>query len=376
MTLDSSELRISLQALLGVLIVILVPLTVVGLYFGMQADKHANQMNGEYLRTLTHSAAAATTEFIDQRVTEVSLIANEPSVVQAVTTANRAYAHVAEPAVQAKLEGTERKWNDPATDILARQTLTSDLADLLRRDRELNPKLLKIVVADEMGATVAATDKPLHYFQTDREYWRSLSSRGQGAIYLTDVRTDEQSRSNYISLSFPVLQEGSGRFIGAVTALIDVSPLFAYLNQQQIARTGRLFLIRDDGTVITAPGVAPPMKVKSDEYTAMRDALGTLRGRETGYITATLPDGESYLIGFADTGLKAAYPNLGWIVVASQAEREASGPVRNMAHYALLMMVLGLLLLAVFGAYVFLHRKQQLEDLETTQEDRRRSTAA
>ena len=95
-----------------------------------------------------------------------------------------------------------------------------------------------------------------------------------------------------------------------VTALVDASPLFAQLNREQIGGTGRLFLVRDDGTVIEAPGVAPSLKMRSEEYTAIRDSLGNLRGRETGYLFTRFSKGASYLIGFADTGLKDAYPNL------------------------------------------------------------------
>jgi hypothetical protein len=147
--------------------------------------------------------------------------------------------------------------------------------------------------------------------------------------------------------------------------MVDLSPLFTRLSRQQIARTGRLFLVRDDGTVIQASGVTPSMKIKSEEYAAIRDALGTLRGREAGYIYATLSHGVPYLIGFADTGLREAYPNLPWIVIASQEESEASGPVRNMAGFALLMMIFALLMLTLLAAYVFLHRQQKLEDIET-----------
>jgi len=42
--------------------------------------------------------------------------------------------------------------------------------------------------------------------------------------------------------------------------------------------------VRDDGLVIQAPRVTPGMKLKSEEYAAIRDVMGTLRGRETGYI--------------------------------------------------------------------------------------------
>lgn len=376
MPFNSVEFRIPLQRLLAAFILILVPITVFGFYIGLQADSQVHQMNGAYFRTITRSAAATTSEFIGQRVTEASVIANEPSLVQAVTASNRAYEHLGEPEIRAKADRIDSQWNSPESDPLVKGILTSDLARWLRRCRELNPRLLKITVADETGATVVATDKPVHYFQTEREYWQALYSRGQGAVYVSDLRYDEQSRSHYISIGFPVLQEGSGRFIGAVTALVDVSPLFAYLNQQQIARSGRVFLIRDDGTVVNAPGVSPSMRVKSEEYAAIRDALSTLQGRETGYVVAKLPHGENYLIGFADTGLKQSYPNLGWIVVATQDEREAFGPILNMTHFALFIMILGLLMLTVLGAYVFLHRKQQLSDLEMPSEEKTRGAAA
>lgn len=376
MPLDPPEFRSSLQRLLAGLMLVLVTLTVVGFYVALQGDSYVRQMSGDHFRTLTRISAEITSKFVGEFVKDVGMISNSPSVVQAVTSANRPYEHLSEEAVRNKVEAVENKWNTPEADALSRNILTSDLARELRRERELNAKLLKITVADISGATVAATDKPLHYFQTDREYWRSLNSQGQGAIYVSDVRYDEQNRLYYVSVAYPILQEGTGRFIGVVTALVDLSPLFAQLNGQQIGRTGRVFLVRDDGVVIQAPGVTPGMKIKSEEYTAIRDALGTLRGREAGHIYATLPKGESYLIGFADTGLREAYPNLPWIVLASQEEREAVGPVRTMAGFALFMMIVALLMMTLLGAYVFMHRKQRLEDIETPQEDNQRPSAA
>ncbi|MFZ0861735.1 MAG: cache domain-containing protein [Candidatus Sulfotelmatobacter sp.] len=375
MPLDSLEFRTSLQKLLVGLILILVPLTVFGFYVAMQGDSHIRQANGESFRSLTFTAAESTSEFIARCVRDVSVIANTPGPVDAVTSANHQYERLSEEAVRAKIDAIDQAWERSDTDGLSAKILTSDLAHQLRRVRELNPTLLKITIADVAGATVAATDRPAHYSQTDRESWRVLSSGGSGAINVSDLRYDDQSHLYYISIAYPVLQEGTGRFVGAVTATVDVSPLFAQLNRQQIGRTGRLFLVRENGTVIEAPGVTPSMKVKSEEYTAIRDALGSLRGREAGYIFATLSNGESYLIGFADTGLKEAYPNLPWIVLASQEAREVTGPVRNMTAFALLVMILALLILSLLAAYVFLHRKQELEDIETPEDKARRAAA-
>jgi hypothetical protein len=370
MPLDSEEFRTSLKKLLVGIILILVPLTVFGFYVALKGDTYIRQMNGEYFRSITRTSSQFTSEFVGGLVKDVSAIANNPTLVQAVASANRRYDRLGEEAIRTKQDEIEKKWNSSEADDLTKSMLTSDLARMLRRERELNPRLLRVAVADMTGATIAATDKPSHYSQTEREYWRDLDARSQAAIHLTDVRYDEQSHLYYISVTYPVLQEGTGRFVGAVTALADLTPLFSQLTGQPIGRTGRLFLVRDDGTVIQASGVTPAVKIKSEEYAAIRDALGTLREREAGYIYAALPHGGTHLIGFADTGMRAAYPNLPWVVIASQEEHEASGPVRNMAGFALLMMILALLMLTLLGAYGFLHRQQKLEDIETVPDEK------
>jgi hypothetical protein len=373
---ESLEFRISLQRLLAALILVLVPVALFGLYIALQADNHVQQMNGAHFRTITRASAASVSKFIDDRITDVGVLANEPSVTQAVTAANRAYERLTESAIRDRSSQIESRWNSSEADPLVEGILTSDLARLLRRHRELNPELLKITVTDATGATIAATDKPLHYIQASREDWRVVSGPGQGAVYVTEARHDEQTRSNYVGITYPVRREGTGRFSGAVFALVDLSALLNHLNQQQIARTGRVFLVRDDGLVLSGPGVTPSMKLKSDEYSAIRDALGTLSGREAGYMNATLPDGKAYLIGFADTGLKQSYANLGWVVVASQEEREASGPIRSIANFALFVVILALLMLTVLAAHVFLHRTREFADLDVPPQEKRRSAAA
>jgi len=376
MPLETPEFHTSLQKLLVGLILILVPLTVLGFYVAWQGDNHMRQMNGENFRALTLTSAESTSDFIATCVRDISVIANSPGPMQAVSSANRQYEHLSEDAVGTKINSIEQAWESSQTDGLSTKILTSDLAQQLRRMRELNPTLLKIEVADIVGATVAATERPVHYFQSDRDSWRALASRSQGSIHVSDLRYDDQNRLYYVSIAYPILQEGTGRFIGAVTAMADVSPLFAKLNRRQMGRTGRLFLVREDGTVIEAPGVTPGMQLKSEEYAAIRDALGSLRGRETGYIYTTLSNGQSYLIGFADTGLKEAYPNLPWIVLASQEARELNSPVRNMVAFALAAMILALLMLSLLAAYVFMHRPEELEDIENPPENKGTPLAA
>src|SRR5207244_12605481 len=125
-----------------------------------------------------------------------------------------------------------------------------------------------------------------------------------------------QTKANYLQIGMPVLEEDTRRFIGAVNALVDVSSLLSGFQTGEIGRTARIMLVRDDGTVISALNMDPSLRLKSDEYATVNDVLGTPQGRQVGYVVASMRGG-GRIVGFADTSLKRAYLNLGWLVLVS-----------------------------------------------------------
>jgi hypothetical protein len=357
------DIQISLQKLLTGLIVVIVPLSVVGLYLTSNADSNLQQTVGMHFRTIAQTDAAATSQFVRDRIIDVSAIAGEPSIVDAVTAANRSYAGISEEAIAARIQKIEGQWDTPNADLLVKDMMSSRASRWLQQQRTLNPRLLKIIVADENGAAVAATGKPLQYVKADQEHWQAVYAGGKGAVTVTDVRYDERSQSDYVDIAVPVLEEGSGRFVGVVSALVDISGLFSAFGQQQLGRTGRVLLVKGSGIIVNAPNVTPDLRLMSEEFTAVRDALGTPEGRQAGYVTVAMRNGER-IVGFADTRLKRSQANLDWLILVSQSEREALGPVRTLEHFAFLMVVLGLLMLTVLLAYFWTHREQELANLE------------
>lgn len=378
MAFDPLEIRISLQKLLTALILIIVPLSVVGLYLTFESHTSLQQEIGMYFKGIAQAKAAATAQYVHDRLADVSAITLDPIIVDAVTTANRAYELRNNAATTARIENLEKNWNKPAADPFVTDMLSSATSRLLRRHHELDPRLLEIIVADENGATVAATNKPVNYVQADKGYWEAVYAQGRGAVHITEARYDEASKSYYVGIGAPILDATSGRFLGAVTTLVDMSGLFSFLSREQIGTTGQTVLVRDNGAIVSGPNVNLGMKLQSEEFAAVSDALGTLQGRQTGYVRANIRNGNR-IIGFADTGLKQGYPNLGWFIMVSQDEQEALGPVRTVGYFALWMVVLGLLMLTMLAAYFFLHRKQELAQIEVMRPDDRfkgRATSA
>ena len=362
MPFDTLEIRISLQKLLIGLTLVIVPLSFVGLYLASQAEASLEETLGTHFRSIAQSEGMATSQFINDRVLDVAALASNPGVVDAITAAQRFRKGLDDSALKARVGKIEGTWETPQVDPLVKEMLRSPASQVLRRHREADPRILKILVADETGATVAATDKPLHYVQPNEVYWRAVYGEGRGGTYVSEIRYDDQTNANYLQIGVPVLEEGTRRFIGAVNALVDVSSLLSRFQRAEVGETARIMLLQDDGTVISAPNMDPSLRLKSDEYATVRDALATPQGRQAGYAAASMRGGDR-IVGFADTGLKKAYPNLGWLVLASQDEREALIPLLSLSRFALLMVVFALLMLTLLTVYFFLHRRQRFEDI-------------
>ena len=149
--------------------------------------------------------------------------------------------------------------------------------------------------------------------------------------------------------------ETSGRFIGAVSALIDLSPMLAQLNSG-VGAAATTILVKDDGTIVAAPNVNLSMNLKSEEFAAVRDTMGTLQGRQAGYILADLRGGKRSLVGFADLKLRQEIPQPGWVIMVTQDLKAATAPLRAITIFAFAMVLLGLLLLSLATMYFFVHK--------------------
>jgi hypothetical protein len=360
---DKLEVRVSPRKLLIGLLITVVPISVLGLYSISQSQKSLERTIGHYFKTVAESTAGSTSRFIKDRVVDVAMIAAQPAIIDAVAASNRSYQGMPDAAIAAKIEKIDKSWNTPTAEATVKEMLATPASRLQRRDHELDPRILRITVTDAKGANVAMSHKTLDYYQADEEYWQNIYAQGRGAVSVTDILYDEASKANYLGIGVPVVEEGTGQFIGTLDALVDVSSVFPIVNQVQIGSTGRTILVKSDGTVISAPDVNLSMKLKSDEYGAVEGALRTSQGREVGYVVADIRRSGQNLIGFADTGLKQDYSKLGWIILVSQNTSEAFAPIRTVERLIAFMSLLGLVMVIMVAAWFALHRKQPITEI-------------
>ena len=363
------EVRFSPVRLLIGLAFTVIPISIAGLYSTFQSHNSLRQAVGNHFKTMAESTAAATAQFIHDRVTDVRRIATDSIIVDAAAAAERSYTGLSEEAVAARIEKIDKAWNTPASESAVKQMLGSPASHRVWRHRELDPRILRITVTDVRGVTVAASHKTLDYYQADEEYWQNIYAQGRGAVSITDVLYDEAARTTYIGIGVPILEEGTGRFLGTVDALLDVASLRPIVNRIQIGETGRTLLVKDDGTVISGPGADLAMNVKSREFAVLREVLQGSPGLEAGYLIAQVSGSGENMIGFASTKLRSAWPKLGWLILLCQDTKQAFAPVRLAERMVALMSLLGLVMVTMAGAWYALHRRQPLTGIGQVQPD-------
>jgi len=362
MPAERFEIRIPASKLLIAMFVIIIPICLAALFSLVRTDSALERTAGAQFKTVAQLTASQIASFIHERVTGVRNVAITSAVVEAVAASNRKYSGRTDSQIADSFSTVEATWSTPAADRLVSDILAMPASQFLRKHLQYDPALLRVTVTDIRGAVVASTHKTVNYFQGDQQQWRDVYADGRGAVNITDVLYDDVTKSSYIGIGMPVLEEGTNRFIGALTALVDVSNLSPIVRQVQLGNSGRAMLVKDDGVIVAAAGVSSAAKMHSAEFEAIREALGTVEGRQTGFLVSRLSSGP-HVIGFADTGLKDDYPKLGWVVLSVQDANEAFASIRSAERVMGLVAFLGLMGVMLFGVYVYLHRQPNYDDL-------------
>ena len=361
MAIDRLEVRVSITKVLVALIVVIVPLSIVGLILTARSDKALDNSIGNDFKTVADMYSNEVSQFMRDRLADVNMMAAEPALIDAVSAADRKPGAQAGAAASVQ-PGKKNAGNIAVAGPSGKGTPGSSASDLLRRRRELDPRFLTIVATDQSGTVVAASQKQTRSFAQDPD-WQAAYSDGKGAVKVGDILYDDFTKSYYLNIYAPVFDAASAHCIGVLSAAVNISGLLLRFKEGQIGNGARAALVSDDGTIISAPNADVFAHMKSQEFDAIRESLGSLQGRQAGSLTTPLRSGP-YIIGFADTGLKQHYNNLGWIVIVSQEEHQAAAPMRQVEHFALLMVILGLLMVTLLCVYYYLHRAQKLSDIE------------
>ena len=133
------------------------------------------------------------------------------------------------PGFQASMESMDARWPslpEDSPEIAA--CLQNDLASQLREFQKRNPNFAEILVTDQLGRLIAATNKTSDYWQADELWWQEAAKTKDSSAYVEGLEFDESTGTHSISLSVPLFDPRSpdGKPVGILKGVLNVMPFF------------------------------------------------------------------------------------------------------------------------------------------------------
>jgi Cache domain len=349
--MDRLEIRVSLTKVLLILIVVIVPLSIVGLVLTENSDRSLDNAIGNDFKSIAQLYSTQVSQYFRDRVADVIVLASNPAVVSAAS------GHSTEPGA------SSRAATPAATTGSGAGMLNSTASQLLRFRRTQDPRFLAFTLTDQNADVVAASQQPPKTSYAQDAGWQNVFNNGQGKVRVSDIVDAGSTNQYYVNVGVPVTDQSSGATVGVLSAAVNVTPLLTEFQKGSLGNGARAQLVAEDGTIVSAPSTDVFARTRSQEFDALRDSIGVIQPTQVGAQKANLRSGP-YLIAFAGTGLKQLSDNLGWTVFVAQDEHQATAPIRQLVHFALVMVILALFMLTLLCVYYFLHRTQKFEDIE------------
>jgi signal transduction histidine kinase len=313
-------IRAKLVALLG--LVALIPLTAALLTMSIGGRALFTRAFGSMLLQAASAEAASMNAALAAELAKFRLaVEYEPALVDDLAT------HKAElpPARLAELDAV---WPTIAlTEEPMAGVLNHPLAVKLRRFKEDNPAVVKVLVTDRFGQLVAATQRTEDFYQADEDWWRQAYGGGQGMIYVSPATYDQSTRTWSLNLCVPICKDKA--VVGVAKAVVDISRWFD-TERDVGGRQASIMVAERNGLIVSRRNTVPLREQVGDWGREIGEARWPFwRLAADGQIEGVAPMCVAGKLG----AMELRGPD--WLVVASVPQSEALGTMRWLSGIAL-----------------------------------------
>lgn len=335
------------RRVLAVFAILALPLLIVAGLLAFNVGE--SRLRGVYGQELTHIAeliTGATDAYVYRRIIDASTLARIPTIRTAAAEASR------RPFEQDKVLEVDKEWQSnrnlpPALIGLLQNEASRFLADLAARDSIYR----EVLVTDQQGRLIAASNRTSDYYQADEEWWQEAFDDGaHGRIFVSGALYDDSARAKAIHIAAPIINADENRVVGVIKVVADIRELAAIVESMRMGETGSAALVREDGSLVLSRQGDESRFFATDQ---LREHIGNRQqGAESLYqlhFSARASDGGARLVGVAPSQLSASYPSLNWVGVVSRAESELFDPLQAQASWLLLALALSALVVLVLA---------------------------
>jgi hypothetical protein len=159
---------------------------------------------------------------LKRRIEFVEQLAAQKTLVDVVQKANRESESISDREIQRR----DKEWQEAeALDGRVRSLMTNECAGLLADFQDSHRGFPEIFVTDARGLIVATTNRTTDYLQSDESWWQKAFNEEKGQSHYGELEYDTSAFSESISLNVPVVDPDSGKAIGVVKAVCDVTAI-------------------------------------------------------------------------------------------------------------------------------------------------------
>ncbi len=273
----------------------------------------------------------------------------------------------AAPGIDLSAEAIESQWPgwSPESPQI-RSFLDNPVAVRLRSFQEMYPLFSEILVTDESGRLIAATEKTSDYYQADEDWWQSASVLQPGEAWVEGLGFDVSAGVLSLDVCLPVWGDpGESRPRGVLKGVLNAMPLFASI--PSLSSEAVREVVRDDGEVL--------LRLMDQDFLSGQGglpagAMDELLASERGWKTVRLDDGESLMVGLAPLSLFGVHSNRGGVgmskdlyVTVSQDARAIMAPIR--AQVIQIVMIGSLLVVGFISVGIYFMGRHFVQPIRT-----------
>ncbi len=320
--LITSILAVSFAAGLVVLILVY--------YTGRSALKESI---GGTFRELAETVSSTIDISIAYHIEESKLLASAQSILSAIEDSNMLYEGETNQEIEKRIQEIDARWTGGVgVNAYLFEVLNNRATNYLREFTASGERGIYniILVTNEKGAVVGATDKPRHYSYINQKWWRSSYNNGVGGIYVSDIYFNEEFGVKTLDIATPVMK--GGKAVGVILMSHNIDVFFKFIAATKVGTTDNVMLANSDGTIMFSPASG------TKELQLDKGLLQDISKEQSGWLTTNADvtyHGRQSIVGYAPVRItselgKDNIDGKRWYVFTSQDPSETFMPVYSL----------------------------------------------
>jgi methyl-accepting chemotaxis protein len=327
-----SDYNLRTKVIVVIITIVTISIGTISVLTNRTLSSNLTESIGNNLYANANSVATGVAEVIDRDTSLLKTLSFDQRIRISVEVAN-----LEKTLSQSEIEQLDSQWrNADNDDLLIAGVLQNTAAPQLRQFQKEFPQNVEIVLTNQQGVLLAATNRTSDYYQADEEWWQTAFKDG---IYIGPPEYDESSKTTAMIIAISVQEQGTKEIGGVLRTTVSLDSFTQALGAGLFGKTGQAVVYLPDGRELALePGAGgiQTITVRKSGF----DAAVLSQSKNTYFQTnynqtpvfasqfgvAQLPEGASETGTVPDeaTSVKArAMANLNMRVVVFQEQKEA-----------------------------------------------------